>query len=458
MERRTVSADSRWRAEPGEILTVDELLGKARMLLEEAFDWVWVEGEVGNLRVASSGHAYFTLGSDKAQLRAVCFRSTMRLLAMKPTNGVAVLARGRLTLYETRGDVQFVLEDLEPLGAGLQKLELEARRRRLAAEGLFALDRKRALPLLPRAVGVVTSPVGAAFSDICKVLERRAPGVPIRLAPARVQGRGAAEELCRALSLVSMCEGVDVVILGRGGGSAEDLSVFDDEAVVRAVAGCPVPVISAVGHETDVTLVDLASDARASTPSAAAELAVRDWDHWLARLRRAEGALEAGLRSALGRARHRLELLKPRLRSPGERFDHLRLRIDRRVDGLQSCALRKLAALGVALSEAQGRLARLAPERRLAENLARLAHLEERLSGLEGRLVPNRRRGLEASQGRLEALSPLAVLSRGYAITLRGGAVVRDSADCVPGEPVEVLLARGALDCLVTGTRAAEVG
>ncbi|NTU60375.1 MAG: exodeoxyribonuclease VII large subunit, partial [Deltaproteobacteria bacterium] len=261
-----------------------DLLSRTRLLLENSFSCVWVEGEIGNTRIPGSGHAYFSLSDPSAQLRAVCFRGTLRALGVHPRDGLRVLARGRLTLYEARGDVQLVVDDLEPLGDGAQRLELEARKRRLAAEGLFDAARKRPLPQLPARIGVVTSATGAALRDILNVLARRAPGVPVLLSPAVVQGREAPRSIVEALERVAAQPGVEVVIVGRGGGSAEDLSAFNEEEVVRAVARCPVPVVSAVGHEIDVPLVDFAADARAPTPSAAAELAVREWGHWQAHL------------------------------------------------------------------------------------------------------------------------------------------------------------------------------
>ncbi|MFU8856831.1 MAG: exodeoxyribonuclease VII large subunit [Deferrisomatales bacterium] len=448
-------ADEAWRPEPGEILSVGELVSRARQSLEQGFASVWVEGEVSNLRLPSSGHAYFTLGDGRAQLRAVCFRTVLRLLRVPLADGARFLLRGRLTLYEARGDVQLLVEDIEPLGEGLARLELEALKRRLSAEGLFDPERKRPLPPLPAAVGVVTSPTGAALRDILEVLRRRAPGVHVLLAPARVQGDGAAEELREALSLAAAHPEVEVIVLGRGGGSAEDLSAFNDEALVRAVAASPVPLIAAVGHEIDVTLVDHAADLRAPTPSAAAELAVREWGRWAEQVRGAEALLVKAFRQGLDRRRRRLERLDPALRSPAARLAGLRIGVDRSLEALDAALQRRLLRARTRVAAGEARLAAGSPERRLAQVGGRLTRLEERLWGWPASL-DHRRRQVAQEEVALGALSPLAVLGRGYAIARRaGGEVVRDAGACRLGEDLEVLVARGAVDCRVTAVRAA---
>ncbi|MBI5440120.1 MAG: exodeoxyribonuclease VII large subunit [Deltaproteobacteria bacterium] len=425
------------------------------MLLETALAWVWVEGEIGNLRTAASGHAYFTLGDRRGQVRAVCFRSVLRLLAFRPADGERVLARGRLTVYEERGDLQLVVEDCEPIGSGLQRLELERRKRRLAAEGLFREERKRPLPELPRAIGVVTSSAGAALGDILKVLGRRAPGVSVYLAPARVQGRSAPQELKEALALAAGFPPVDVVILGRGGGSSEDLSAFDDEGLVRAIASCPVPVISAVGHEMDVTLSDLAADARAPTPSAAAEMAVREWGHWVGRVSRAEAALSAALARRLERSRRRLERAEAALRSPAGLVARFRLTVDRRLEACAACVGPKIRRALARTAELERRTAVHDPARRLARVARRLADAEARLSRSPEILFHARRSGLASLEARLSALNPLGVLARGYSLVTRDGRVVRDAAACAPGDALNVRLARGELECLVSLVRPA---
>lgn len=442
--------DAGWSPAAGEILTVSELMGRVRGALEEQFSWVWIEGELSNLRIPASGHAYFTLLDRGAQLRAVCFRSTLRLLAVRPADGMRVLARGRVTVYETRGDVQLVVEDLEAEGEGLLRLELEARKRQLAAEGLFDAGRKRALPELPRGIGVVTSATGAAFQDILQVLGRRAPGVDVFLAPARVQGEGAAEELRAALELVASHPAVEVVILGRGGGAAEDLGAFDNEALVRAVVACGVPVVSAVGHEIDLSLCDLAADLRAPTPSAAAELAVREWGAWAERRERVTRSLESAYRTRLERLQGRVQRLDPRVYSPRLRLQRLAVAVDRGEDALVAATRERLHGFQGSLSGLETRLARCAPERRLRERSSHLEHLWSRLQTGARRVLVRRREQLDRWHGELGALSPLAVLDRGYAVVQdASGTVLREAASCVPGAVVDVRLARGELGCVV---------
>jgi exodeoxyribonuclease VII large subunit len=447
----STGTDFSWTPEPGEILAVGDLVARARQLLEGAFASVWVEGEVTNARIPSSGHAYFTLSDDRAQLRAVCFRSTLRLLRMIPEDGLRVLARGRLTVYEARGDIQLVVEDMEPEGEGLLRLELEARKLRLASEGLFDADRKRPLPPLPRGVGVVTSPSGAAIRDILQVLERRAPGVHVYLAPARVQGEDAAAELTAALGLAVTHPEVDVVIIGRGGGSAEDLWAFNDEDLVRAVAACPVPVVSAVGHETDVTLVDFAADVRAPTPSAGAELAVREWRRWVDQVRVAEDNLVAGLSRRIRELRRELERRDPARYAPTARIARLRIGLDHTVKAIDAAVEARLLRARSKLAGTEARLSRFAPDRWLNEVAERLRRLEERLLAAVRTSVEVPRRGVELQEAKLRALSPLAVLGRGYAIARKpAGEVVRDARQCAIGDDLGVTLALGQLRCRVS--------
>jgi exodeoxyribonuclease VII large subunit len=440
-----------WTPEPGEILSVGDLVERVRQLLEQTFSWVWVEGEITNARIPSSGHAYFTLSDGRAQLRAVCFRSTLRVLQILPEDGFRVLARGRLTVYEARGDIQLVVEDMEPQGEGLLRLELEARKRRLAAEGLFDADRKRPLPPLPRGVGVVTSPTGAAVRDILQVLERRAPGVHVYLGPARVQGPEAAEDLQGALALVTAHPEVDVVIIGRGGGSAEDLWAFNDEELVRAVAACPVPVLSAVGHEIDVTLVDFAADVRAPTPSAAAELAVREWGRWVDFVRRLEENLVAAFSRRIAERRNALERSDPMQRSPLARVARLRIGLDHAVKAMEAAVDADLLRSRSRVAGFETRLSGFAPGRWVREMATRLAGLEDRLLASTRAGVEGRRRQAALQEAQLRALSPLAVLGRGYAIARKpSGELVRDARQCAVGDDLGVTVARGGLECSVS--------
>src|SRR5215468_7933484 len=285
------------------VYTVTELTVRVRDHLEEQFFEVWVEGEISNCRLWNTGHLYFTLKDEATQLRGFMFRSALRYLKFKPVDGLRVVARGKISVYEPKGEYQLVCEHLEPQGLGALQLAFDQLKKRLQAEGLFDAARKRPLPALPRKIGVVTSLDGAAVRDIIKVLRRRYANAHVIIRPVRVQGEGAALEIARGLSAIAKVKGVDVVIVGRGGGSIEDLWAFNEEVAVRAIAGCPVPIISAVGHETDVTIADFVADLRAPTPSAAAEMVVARKDEFVSRIDRLEGRLNG---SISGR-RHRLE-------------------------------------------------------------------------------------------------------------------------------------------------------
>jgi exodeoxyribonuclease VII large subunit len=286
--------------------TVGELNARVRELLGSEFDDVWVAGEISGSKMASSGHCYFTLKDHEAQLRCVCFRQSLRYLKFKPQDGIAVLARGHIDVYEARGEYQLLVEALEPQGHGALQFAFEQLKKKLAAEGLFDAARKRPIPKLPRRIGIVTSPSGAVIGDITQILSRRFPGLHIRLYPALVQGEGSIEAVVRGIEYFSASGWADVVIVARGGGSLEDLWTFNEEAVARAIAACSVPVISAVGHETDFTIADFVADLRAPTPSAAAELAICTREQLFDQLRAAEQKLLQSVRYRLAMAARRL--------------------------------------------------------------------------------------------------------------------------------------------------------
>ena len=297
--------------EPGrKTFTVGELNARIRELLESEFDDIWVAGEISGSKLAASGHCYFTLKDREAQLRCVCFRSSLRYLKFKPQDGVAVLARGHLDLFEARGEYQLLVEALEPQGHGALQFAFEQLKKKLAAEGLFDPERKRPIPPLPQRIGIVSSPTGAVIRDMTQILLRRFPGLHIRLYPALVQGEGSVEAVCRALEYFSGSNWAEVVIVARGGGSLEDLWTFNEEAVGRAIAACAVPVISAIGHETDFTISDFVADLRAPTPSAAAELVICTREQLLEQI----GVEEHKL---LQSARYRLAMAARRLHEQG---------------------------------------------------------------------------------------------------------------------------------------------
>jgi exodeoxyribonuclease VII large subunit len=412
------------------VYTVSELNGHIRLVLEEAFVEIWVEGELSNCRVWNTGHMYFTLKDDAAQIKGVIFRSSLRRLRFTPEDGLHVVARARVSVYDPKGEYQIICEHLEPEGLGALQLAFDQLKQRLAKEGLFDARRKRPLPALPRKIGVVTSLDGAAVRDIIKVLRTRYANAHIVIRPTRVQGEGSALDIARALRAIAKVKGVDVVIVGRGGGSIEDLWAFNEEVVARAIGGCPVPTISAVGHETDVTIADFVADVRAATPSQAAELVVKSKDDFCARIDRLTHRVHTAMRTRSHRAESRLRALEGRLRvklAARERvYQALRLK-------LESFDIRvRLGGIARRLTAADGRLAGAVAQR---------AHRAD-----------SRLRGAAA---RLDALSPLAVLGRGYAVCWNADrtAVIRDAAAVAGGDRVRVTLSRGELDCTVNHDR-----
>jgi len=447
-------------------LSVTELYAQVRASLESRFRSVWVEGEISNFKIAASGHWYFTIKDEFSQLRASCFRGTNRAIRFRPSDGLQVRARGRLTVYEPRGDYELMVEGLDPVGAGALRVAFEQLRERLAAEGLFDEDRKRPLPIFPGRVGIVTSPSGAAIRDVLNVLTRRTRTVHILLAPTRVQGEGAVAEIVGAIELLNehhaqaLIEGrsrdaVDVIIVARGGGSAEDLWAFNDEQVARAIACSKIPVISGVGHETDYTIADFAADVRAATPSAAAEIvaereddlelhvhtltrdmvrAVREWIT-MARVRVQDAAMSHGFddtreqlrdaRRTADNAAHKLEIL----------INRAAQRARQHVDSI-ACRLSP-ARLAARMSDARTRFAVLMA--------ARDAALQSSLDNAHTRLA--------VSTASLDALSPLAVLGRGYALAEDGdGKLLRDAGRVNVNDVVRLKLARGAVRCRVLET------
>ena len=433
------------------IFSVMELNAAIRALLDAEFPDIWVSGELSGVKLAPSGHYYFTLKEREAQVRCVAFRSAHRYWKFKPQDGLAVLARGRIDVYEARGEYQLLVELIEPQGLGALQLAFEQLKRKLAAEGLFAPERKRPLPRFPRRIGIVTSPRGAAIADMIHILSRRSPGLHIRLYPALVQGEGAVEEICRGIDFFSRKEWADLVIVGRGGGSLEDLWSFNEEAVARAIAGCAVPVVSAVGHETDVTIADFVADLRAATPSAAAELVVPTREDLIERIStwRAKGT------QAL---RYRLAMLERRLRQQGieralsvlhrrvgrglQRIDEQEFRLRERMRAATDTRERARRGLETRLRRFDMR-PRLAMGRRRLETATAAAEQRIRLS------LARRRGRLDQLDGKLSQLSPLRILERGYAIVSNEAGVVSDSAAAPAGSRIHVRLAKGELDAVV---------
>jgi exodeoxyribonuclease VII large subunit len=435
------------------IFTVAELTAELRRLLEERFFEIWVEGELSNCKVWNTGHLYFTLKDANAQIKGVMFRSSLRLLRFKPQDGLRVTARGRISVYDPKGEYQIVSEHLEPAGLGALQLAFEQLKTRLAAEGLFDQARKRPLPALPRKIGIVTSLEGAAVRDIINVLRRRYANAHLVIRPTRVQGEGAALDIARGLRAIAKVRGVDVILVGRGGGSIEDLWSFNQEVVARAIAGSPVPVISAVGHETDVTIADFVADVRAPTPSAAAEIVVARKDEFVARIDRLMRAVHAAMSTRKHRLESKLRALENKAGFAGVR-GHLALR-GRHADEL-TFELRRALQAGLASRQRthqrlQLTLERFDLRRRLASVRARLIAGDGRLQSALHKRTHAIKAGLGSCAARLDSLSPLAVLGRGYAVCWNADrtAVVRDASKVEKGSQVLVTIEKGELTCEV---------
>jgi exodeoxyribonuclease VII large subunit len=433
------------------IYTVSTLTREIRARLETHFSLVWVSGEVSNLRQPLSGHYYFTLKDAGAQLRAVLFKGNHQHLRFKPAEGSQLLCRGRLTVYEPRGEYQLVVDYLEPLGFGALAQAFEALKTRLQAEGLFAPELKKPLPFLPRRIALVTSPTGAAVRDFLRLQRQRYPNLEVLIYPVKVQGAEAAPEIVRALEDLPAYPGVEVIVLARGGGSIEDLWPFNEEQVARAIHHCPIPVVSAVGHEVDFTIADFVADVRAATPSAAVELVVPDKSELNRRLARLGTSLLGTLKKRREVARRHLDLVSRRLPDLSRRLVDLRLKVDDQGEVLVRRTRRLLAVQRQHLRLATSRLTLLSPRRALLPWRQRLEQAGPRLSQAFGRSQETRRRHLEYCQSHLDQLNPLAILQRGYAVAtlLPQETVIRDAAQAPPGAAVRVRVARGRLDCEV---------
>jgi exodeoxyribonuclease VII large subunit len=436
------------------ILTVTELTEEIRKILEGGFSSVWVQGEISNYKRAPSGHSYFTLKDDNSQVKSVMFKGQSRFLKFKLEDGLKVLGWGRVSVYSPRGEYQLVVEILEPVGLGSLMLALEQLKAKLSAEGLFEVSRKKSLPRKPQTVGVVTSATGAAVRDIIRIIQRRSPGVNVVVSPTSVQGEKAPGEIIAALNRLVVSNLPDVIIIGRGGGSIEDLWAFNDETVVRSIAMCPMPIISAVGHETDFTLSDFAADVRASTPSAAAELVVPDdretWDtvsHLFARLKNS-------MFNCLSRNVQTLDEITRTFLQPLRRIQDERLRLRDLSDRIKKNALRIVA---LARKDLEAMLVRLRPD-----ILTRTHDVaSDDLMQLNGRLSRSIRLSLEDFRQRLsglvaqlETLSPLKVMLRGYSITFKveDGSLVNEAQAVSQGEEIRTLVSDGEIISVVTNT------
>lgn len=414
------------------VYSVSELSNQIRELLEGRYPDIWVEGELSNFKASAAGHLYFTLKDDRAQLAAVCFRNTARLLRFKPENGKSFRARGRITTYEVRGEYQLVVDVLEPAGLGALQLAFEQLKEKLEKEGLFRQERKRPLPAHPARVGIVTSPQSAALRDILAVLKRRHSGISVLVFPAEVQGDSASIQITEGIDYLSRTADVDVIIVTRGGGSIEDLWPFNEERVARAIVRSSKPVISAVGHEVDFTICDFVADLRAPTPSAAAEIVSRSKEEWIAQVRQLDGRLASSVRLRLSEIR---SFVDSKVGSRGFIVAEANVRrLSQRVDELDFRMHRLLR--GGAVTANRAHRSALVHQKLVAAVRANLGRADKQLA---------------ASAHKLNALSPLSVLERGYAIcTLDSGAIVRSSGTVSVGDRIRVRLHEGTVAASIT--------
>jgi exodeoxyribonuclease VII large subunit len=441
-----------WDPQPEQphYFSVSELTTAMRGLFTEYFNDIWVAGEISGAKMAPSGHWYFTLKDQEAQIQCACFKMAARYLKFKPQDGIAVLARGRVDLYDARGQVQLIVEALEPQGFGALQLAFEQLKKKLEGEGLFAAERKRPLPALPERIGIVTSPTGAVIQDMLNVLERRCPGRHIRLFPVQVQGEGSAEQVARGIEYFSQSGWPEVVIVARGGGSLEDLWTFNEERVARAIAACSVPVISAVGHEIDFTIADFVADLRAPTPSAAAEIVIATRASLVERVNIADHKLLQSIRlkiALLARKLHGVAIDRARLHQAIGRqmqtVDEYDYRLREMWRSLVNSRRRALDSITSRIAAQDVRLRFAAAHRRLDSSDAAITQfMRIKLSHARSELGP-----LEAN---LKQLSPLTILERGYAIVERDGKIVKSPEDAPEGTLISVRLAAGKIAATVS--------
>jgi exodeoxyribonuclease VII large subunit len=439
-----------------DIFSVSRLNMEVRSALENSFPLLWVTGEISNLSMPRSGHLYFSLKDASAQVRCALFRNRRNLLRFQPGDGAQVIVRARVTVYEPRGDLQLIIEHMEPAGEGLLRQQVEELARKLREEGLFDEERKKPIPSFPMRIGVVTSPSGAAIRDVLTVLKRRCPSIPVVIYPVPVQGKTAAGEIADMLRIADQRKECDLLILTRGGGSLEDLMAFNDEQLARTIAGLETPVISAIGHEIDTSISDHVADRRAPTPSAAAELASPDSDALLHRIALLDSRLERVQTQKLQRNMQRLDELGIRLQQqhPGVRLRHQADRIATLRSRLDQAGRNRIRILHASLDTVTTRLQARAPSRHVSETRSHLERLAKRSEAAMRQRLAESGAKVTALARELHAISPLATLERGYSITLNDSQqAITDSSQVRKGEELEIRFARGSIQCEVTQKR-----
>lgn len=433
------------------ILSVTKLNRLARNILESEIGQVWLMAEISNFTAASSGHWYFTLKDERAQIRSAMFRNANMRVKQRPREGDKVLVRGGISVYEARGDYQLIVDHLEPAGEGMLKQQFEQLKIKLAAEGLFAQQHKKALPEMIRRVGVITSSTGAALHDILTVLKRRSPMIEVVVYPSQVQGDSAAASLCEALATANARNEVDVLLLGRGGGSLEDLWCFNDERLARAIFASQLPIVSAVGHEVDVTIADFVADVRAPTPSAAAELVSTHQGELQQAIDNATQRLVQHFHNQLRYARQRADNLGQRLANlhPERQLLQQQQRIDQLQEALTTSVQRALQNAALRQQDSAARLTNASPDRRIQQQTARNQELYQRLqSGMNSQLKQAHQR-LASNSQLLDTVSPLATLARGYSITLKDDSLIKHASDVQSGDVITTRLKEGEIKSTV---------
>ncbi|MDH4331858.1 MAG: exodeoxyribonuclease VII large subunit [Desulfobulbaceae bacterium] len=436
-----------------QIQTVSELTRSIRGVLEVSFPFVTVAGEISNLRCPYSGHLYFTLKDESAQIKAVLFKPQQRYLACTPTDGLEVVCRGRISLYEARGEYQLIVDFLTTKGSGTLQLAFDLLKRKLADEGLFDGERKRSLPLLPEKIALITSPSGAAVHDFITMAEKRCAAIPIEIFPVRVQGAGSLEDIIEAITLCNQRGENDVIVLCRGGGSLEDLWTFNEEKLARAIAGSRVPIVSAIGHEVDFTIADLVADFRAPTPTGAAEALIPSRAQLHAQLHNLTTRLTKTVQDRLTFFRRAIEDHRKILGDPTSLLDQFRLTTDHALTSLHFAFSTSIHQRQLALARLSQILASHNPHKHLEYQNQWVHELRRRLTQAMLRQQERKRAALGKNAGLLHAISPLAVLGRGYSIVQRkNGNIVRNSAEVQIGETINLTLAQGGIDCEVKKT------